>query len=95
MAAYKDKNGTWYVSFYYRDWQGNNKRKVKRGFRTKKESLEWEQEFKQRQSNDLDMTFESFIAIYVDMELRLKKNTWQTKNILLTRKLPHHLKIEK
>ena len=38
MAAYKDEErGTWYVSFYYEDWTGAKKRKVKRGFRTKKE----------------------------------------------------------
>ena len=43
MAAYKDEErGTWYVSFHYNDWTGKNKRKLKRGFRTRKEALEWE-----------------------------------------------------
>ena len=47
MAAYKDeKRGTWYVSFYYEDWTGAKKRKVKRGFRTKKEALNFEAEYK-------------------------------------------------
>lgn len=37
MTAYKDeKRGTWYVSFHYYDWTGQNKRKVKRGFKTRK-----------------------------------------------------------
>ena len=49
MSAYKDKKtGKWFVFFYYRDWQGKNKGKTKRGFQTKREALEWEREFKQK-----------------------------------------------
>ena len=40
MAVYKDKNGTWYVSIRYDNWQGEHARKVKRGFQTKKEAME-------------------------------------------------------
>jgi hypothetical protein len=41
MATYKDKErNTWYAAFYYKNWQGENKKKYKRGFRTKKEALE-------------------------------------------------------
>ena len=40
MSAYKDKKtGKWFVFFYYRDWQGKNKGKTKRGFQTKREAL--------------------------------------------------------
>ena len=46
MPAYKDNaKGTWYVSFYFQNWKGERERKLKRGFRTKKEALEWEREF--------------------------------------------------
>ena len=37
MPAYKDtESGKWYSSFYYTDWTGERKRKLKRGFDTKK-----------------------------------------------------------
>lgn len=37
MPAYKDeKRNTWLSLFYYEDWQGNKKKKQKRGFKTKK-----------------------------------------------------------
>jgi len=45
MAAFKDKNGTWYVSFRYTDWKEERVQKLKRGFTTKREALEWEREF--------------------------------------------------
>ena len=37
MPAYKDTaKGTWYTSFYFEDWKGVRKKKLKRGFETKK-----------------------------------------------------------
>ncbi len=89
MPAYKDvKKDTWYVFCYYRDWQGNNKGKTKRGFKTKREALEWEREFKQRQSANLEMSFESFVKIYTeDKKSRLKYNTWLTKEHIIETKL--------
>ena len=43
MSAYKDtKQGTWYVSFRYIDWTGKKTQKLKRGFKTKKEALNYE-----------------------------------------------------
>lgn len=44
MPAYKDGN-TWFAKFYYQDWTGDRKVKKKRGFRTKKEALEFERDF--------------------------------------------------
>ena len=55
MAAYKDEQrGTWYVSFHYYDWTGKNCRKVKRGFKTKREATEWERHFRMKEAADLD-----------------------------------------
>ena len=91
MSAYKDKKtGKWFVFFYYRDWQGKNKGNTKRGFQTKREALEWERGFKQKQETNLDMSFKSFVEIYSkDMKARLKLNTWLTKeNIIQTKLVP-------
>ena len=48
MAAFRDQNkkkNAWYASFYYTDWTGKRKKKFKRGFATKREALEFEQQF--------------------------------------------------
>jgi hypothetical protein len=92
MAAYKDEQrGTWYVSFHYYDWTGKNCRKVKRGFKTKREATEWERHFRMKEAADLDMTFEDFVKAYTrDMKPKLKHNTWLTKeHILRTKLLPY------
>ena len=92
MAAYKDEQrGTWYVSFHYYDWTGKNCRKVKRGFKTKREATEWERHFRMKEAADLDMTFKEFVQAYTrDMKPKLKHNTWLTKeHILRTKLLPY------
>lgn len=75
----------------YRDWQGNNKKKKKRGFKTKREALDWEQSFRQKQAASLDMLFKDFVEVYTeDMKPRLKYNTWLTKeHIIKTKLLPY------
>ena len=46
MPAYKEKDkDTWYVQFYYKDWTGQNRKKLKRSFRCKKDAIEWERNF--------------------------------------------------
>lgn len=44
MGGYKEGKN-WKVQVYYKDWQGNRKRKQKRGFRTKGEAKEWKRIF--------------------------------------------------
>ena len=54
MPAYKDsRQGTWYASFYFENWQGVKQKKLKRGFATKKDALAWEREFLLQQAADL------------------------------------------
>ena len=66
MPAYKDnRQGTWYASFYFENWQGVKQKKLKRGFATKKDALAWEREFLLQQAADLTMIFEAFVEIYM------------------------------
>lgn len=92
MPAYKDEtHGSWYLSFYYKDWQGKRLKKMKRGFSTKKDALAWERKFLIEKSSDLSMNFASFVAIYQDdLKNRIKENTWVTKDhIIRTKILPY------
>jgi len=92
MSVFKsDDNGTWYTMVRYTNWKGERKQKCKRGFATRKEALEWEREFLQQQTADMDMTFGAFVELYSrDMKTRLRQNTWQTKeNIIQTKLLPY------
>ena len=85
MPAYKDeKTGKWFAKFYYTNWQGIKKQKWKRGFATKKEALEFERDFLEKQSANPDMTFQNLYEIYMeDMAARLKQSTLLTKKAVL------------
>ena len=85
MSVYKDKNkGTWYVSFRYVNWTGEKKQKLKRGFRTKKETQNYEIEFKRQVSADMDMLLESFVDIYFeDKKNELKENSKKNKRHMI------------
>lgn len=97
MAAYKDEErGTWYVSFHYTDWTGVNKRKMKRGFATRKDALEWEHHFLAQQSENMDMSFGDFVVIYLaDMEKRLRESTMISKKYIINLKILPYFKDKK
>lgn len=91
MPAYKDeKNGTWYAKFAYKDWTGTRKWATKRGFKTKREAVQYESEFKLHIAGDMDMTFEEFIKLYrEDRYPRIRVSTQANKdNIIETKILP-------
>ena len=92
MPAYKDKaTDTWFVKFYSKDWKGENRQVKRRGFKTKKEALDFERNFKMREECNLDMAFGEFFKLYSDdVQNRLKRNTWLTKeHIVRTKILPY------
>lgn len=70
MGAYKDKNGTWFASARYKNWAGETKRKMKRGFPIKRDALAWEREFLAKNEGSLEMTFASFYAMHLSKRER-------------------------
>lgn len=92
MQAYKDKEtSTWYCSFYYRDYNGKNRRKMKRGFPTKREAMEYEVNFIAERSGSVDIPLKNFYEIYKkDKMPRMRLNTWLTKeSVIETHILPY------
>ena len=87
MGVYKEGKN-WKVQVYYKDWQGNRKRKQKREFRTKGEAKEWERDFLQQQSQGVDIEFGNFLEIYYkDMDVRFRENTMYTKRYIIDLKI--------
>ena len=91
MPVYKDKNGKWKVNYRYTDYAGKSRQTTKRGFATRREAVAWEREQKLRLEASLDMAFGSFVELYItDMKIRVKENTWHTKeHIIRTKILPY------
>lgn len=85
MAIYKNEsNNTWYVMARYQDWIGERKQKCKRGFATKREAAQWEQQFILQKKASMDVELESFCKLYEeDVRPRLKKSTWLTKENII------------
>ena len=56
MPTYKDeKTGSWYCKFYYTDWTGKKKQKLKRGFKLQRDAKDWERLFLEQFANAPDI----------------------------------------
>lgn len=91
MAIYKNEsNNTWYVMARYQDWTGERKQKCKRGFATKREAAQWEQQFILQKKASMDMELESFCKLYeedVRQEyLAHKRKYYQVQNFTVSGK---------
>lgn len=86
MPAYKDEQRkTWYCSFYYTDFMGNQKRKVKRGFDRKKDAEEYERNFLVQQTHSSDISFNTLCEHYLnDRKVRLKPTSYAIKETYIT-----------
>ena len=91
MAAKAEKDpktGKWLIQYRYTDWQGNRKKSMKRGFKTKREAEEWLQNFLATKQADFNMLFEDFLKIYYsDMDMRLREHTMRTKKYVFELKI--------
>lgn len=96
MPAYKDTNGTYFVSFYYEDFRGVKKRKMKRGFARRRDALDWERRFLLQSTADLNMKFSDFVEIYRnDKQMRIRESTWESKNNMIDLKIGYELSFTK
>lgn len=92
MPAYKDtERNTWYVKFQYKNWKNEKKWVTKRGFKTRREALQWENEFQLKQQGSIEMSFADFVNVYrEDRTPRLKESTTVMKdNIIDTKLVPY------
>lgn len=94
MPATKDiDRNTWTSQFYYTDWQGNKKKKKKRGFSTKKEAQEWEREYLNKLEANPDMSFESLVELYLeDIGSRIRFSTLENKKRIIKGKILPYFK---
>lgn len=85
MPTYYDESKkTYFCKFYYVDWTGQRKQKLKRGFPRSKDAKAWEREFLQKQQGSPDMTFQALVDLYMeDIGPRNKESTIYVKNALI------------
>ena len=100
MPAYKYtlKNGKtmWYAAFNYTDWTGRYRHTCKRGFKTQRETKEYERSILDQQTATSDILFSSLVENYMeDMSHRLKPTTMDNKrNIIDSKLLPYFSRLK-
>lgn len=77
MPVYQDKTtNTWYCKFYYADWTGKRKQKLKRGFKLQREAKDWERQFLEQHTKDPTITFQTLYERFKEYnEPRTRKST--------------------
>lgn len=77
MPAYFDeKTKTYYVKFYYENWQGQRKQKMKRGFKLQREAKDWERKFLEQFAKNPTITFQTLYEKYKEyITLRIREST--------------------
>ena len=88
MGAYLDAkhkgNTPWYVKFRYTDQKGKKQEKVKRGFRTKTEALEFEKKFLEEININKEYLFEKVVEFYLEtVKNKVRISTAYTKESVI------------
>lgn len=92
MPTYKDeKTGSYYCKFYYTDWTGKKKQKLKRGFKLQRDAKDWERLFLEQFANAPDITFRTLCQKYKNFkENRVRPSTLQSQlNTIELHMLPY------
>lgn len=89
MSVYKDnKTGKWFTTFRYTDWTGKRKQVKKAGFALRREALEYEHNFLEKQSKSPDILFKNLYANYIeDCSHRLKYSTLVRKQSIFSKNI--------
>lgn len=76
MSVSKDpERGTYYVQCWCKDWRGQRK-KTKRGFKTRRAASEWAVDFLRQMEGAPDMTLNAFYDLYrADTDKKLRNTT--------------------
>ena len=92
MPVYHDeKQKTWYIKFRYRDWQGKAHYTTKRGFKTKRDALKYERDFKEIAPTQMDLKLSSIAEKYLaDKKMLVKISTYKKiESVLRNHILPY------
>lgn len=89
MAVYQEKDKrTWRCVFKYKDWTGRVHITTKRGFARKKDALQYEADFKNRASNQADITLGALAEKYLsDYKVNKKRSSYLTTSA----RIHHHI----
>ena len=84
------------IKFRYKNWQGKSKHTTKRGFKTKKDALNYEHEFKATSEERVNITVAALAEKYFeDIKIHLKASSYITiKNTIEKHFLPYLNKLK-
>lgn len=75
-----EKTNTYLVSFYYKDFEGKQHRKLKRGFTTVRQAKEYKRDFLAKMEGSSSMLFSSLTKFYLqDLATKVKPITLKSK----------------